>query len=894
MNSRTLAVLLCCAALGLAACGGGGAGAPSADLAEAEAARDAAQAAEAAARTALETARAALENAQKDLADAGDPAARAALGETLTEVSGELEKTVMALAPADDETGARKATREALEATRTAIDSIAEAVKEAVPDAGPTAADAHTALDRAETAAARALGAIETAQGLLAAAPDAESSAALLQARNALLIAQLSLTPALRRELDATDAGAARLTAEASAKDTELRAAQARATEIEGQLQTARARATELEGRLKTATDAAPAIEEQLQTARARVTELEDDLKTERSRAETLAAEAARLTRLRAETLVFGDNVEMPAGNPRGSKIVRTRRLPDAELVFHEGFDASVGSTYGQQIKYTATGGGTYAPETPDPVVYAEDAGTILGAGDPATAHFPGRGMVFRGLTRATRAYNSSGAKVHALDVEGYERHRRLVVQGQRTSDNDAPSVSGAAADGLIRAEADKDVVYRNWDAVPQTSFRRYDDERGFTMRFGGTADGALIFGDLEPFAAKGGVAGDLERDNRTTDDIEISFGEPRIDPYGERGWWWFMEWPIPKMDLVRDDDGNPVTTTEAEGNYKWMSADGSTQQEDGDGNPLYVSLGDPVPGIVGGAYDAYLSNHAGAAAGADGVPGTADDAQRYLKYAAYGLFRFTDYYTVHAWPGRIQTFHYGFDAFDSDADTAAPPVPAAGEESIAATFAGRTAGWILLPQFADATSGNPAFDHCGAAGDERCRLNFVDRMVRLRGDVALTACIGGVGGTCEFGDGDDDDLAANRVAGTIGGFEYSLGAGGGWSNRNSNTLPGASNSIHGTFNVHAAIDPATGLWNGPLRPESTAETDGACTVRPDVNISCRMSDQWEPGRIEGAFYGPLDALEAAGTWQASARYYNDVHAGIVGSFGAACTDCGE
>ena len=924
MNIRLpLVVCACCAALALSACGGsGGGGASRAALDRVAEERAAAERAAEEARAELERARAALADAQGALQEGED---RTRLAAVLTEAGGELEKAAAALAPSDDEPDAWGATRAALTATRTALDKITEAVREAegAGAAAPVAADAHRALDGALEAVAAALTAVAEAQESLDAAPDAEAAAALAQARSALLTAQLSLAPLLRSELDAAEADVARLTVDVSAAETAIRAARARVTELEGQLAAARTRTTALERQLAAAGDRTTELEGQLAAARTRTTELEGQLTAERSKAAALETQRAELQALLdAATLTLGENVEMPAGNPFGSKLVRTLRMPDRELAFHEGFDPRPGAASASRRLYTATGG-TYDPVQPDPIGYSEGAASIIGAGDLATERFPGRGTILRGALRATMA-NADAAYAAATDgvdagdlvraslVGGYAAGERLQIQGRRTGDADAPSVEGAAADGLIRAEEDKDSVWRNWDAVARTSFRYYDDKRGFTMFYGGTNDGAAIFGDTGTLSSKVGTADDLNHNNRHSYDIEISFGDPSPDPYGERGYWWTMDVPSADADLVRDEEGNPIATTEAEGNYKWMTADGTTQQEDGDGNPLYVSLSpDPVPG-PGGAYEAYLSNHAGAAAGADEVPGTEDDAQRWLQYAAYGLFRFTDYATTQVRPGRIQTFHYGFDAFDSDAETPTPPVPAAGADSIAATFAGRTAGWILLPNHADATAGIPRFNHCGAAGNDRCRDNVVDRMVRLRGDVALTACIGG-GGTCAFGDGDGDDVAANGVKGTIGGFEYSPGAGRGWVVRNSNAMPEAGNSIHGTFYVDAEIDPATGLWKGAVSPNeepepqpvesdgrgpfdataSPTDDSGPQSGRHPVGMAA-MSDRWGPGENEGAFYGPADALETAGTWWVPARHDNNIHAGIVGSFGAACTDCAE
>ena len=743
---------------------------------------------------------------------------------------------------------------------------------------------------------------------------------------------------AAQADAKAARADIAQLTAQVAATDAELRTARGRVTELEGQLQAARARATALEAQLKTANDGAAALrtqlaaagsratalEAQLKTANdgaaalrtqlaeanARVTGLEERLATANARVTTLETEKAALetekaaletrnaaleTQLDDETLAFGENIET-LRQPRGAKVAATRRMPDAAIAFHEGFDPRGSSS--AQTGYTATGG-TYTPmEMPRPPGHVEGSPSVLGTDNPATARFPGRGTVFRGGLRATRARADAayagatagvdmGDRILAAHVGGYGRQDRLIIQGRRTDYRFAPSraANSDAEDGLIRATDDNDVTWKNWDAIPQASFRYYDDERGFSMSFGGTDDGALIFGDLEPFAAKGRVEDDLEHDNKITNDIEISFGAPSPDPYGERGYWWLMDTPSPKRDLVRDDDGNPVTTTEAEGNYRWMEADGVTPKTGAGGDNLYVSLADRPIDIRAGVYEAFLSNHAGAAAGPDGTEDTADDVQRYLRYAAYGLFRFTDYNTATPRPGRIHTFHYGFDAFDVDPEgsrTATPSVPPPTEDSIAATFAGKTSGWILMPAYADVTRGVDRLSNCGAAGTTRCDSNHIDRMIRLRGDIALTACIGGGGCAGGFATAD-----ANKIEGAISGMEYSPRIGAGWTDRQTADVAAAHEIIHGTLNLEADIAP-DGSYEGDARPESTPEP------RTDGNGTYPMAEAWDRGGFEGAFYGPRDDLETAGTWWVPGKHYNNDYAGLIGSFGAACTDCGE
>ena len=962
----TLACCACCAALGLAACGGGTGGVPTAEHERVQAALAGAEAERDGARTALQEAQAALAAANALLADADNPEQREKLGATLTETRVEIVEAAARVAalpppPAAAEPEARQAiiaTREAtvraLNATGTALDAMAEAVRRAdAAAAAPVAADAHTALDRAQTAMTTALGAVADARALLAETPDPDASDALLQAQNALLTAQLSLTPVIRAELDESQTGLAAARAALADERAALAAARAEAARLAGvvtartgerdtarrDLAAARAEVTRLEGvvaarqreldartgDLKDRTAERDKARRDLAAARADVTRLEGEVARLEGvvTARTTERDEAR-RRLDALTLVFGEDVEMPEGNPLGSGVERTRRMTGVEIVFHDGgsgdppnppaFNAGAGSSWGQQTKYTATGG-TYTPrEAPGPVGYAGDTPMLFGTETPPQTTLPGRGTVFRGMVRAPRARAnattagntpgvSTGDYILASDQGGYELKDRLVIQGRRV-DTGPSHDSGGAEAGLVRAELDKGRVYKNWDAIPQTSFR-YDPEGGFTMFFGGTDDGgALIFGDLEPFAAKGGNPdpdeGGLDRDDRITDNIEISFGEPKPDPYGDRGYWWLMETPNPKRDLKRDNDGNPVLVgiaageTVPEGHYKWMNADGDTHlTEPVSGNPAYVTLeDDPPAGVVAGTYEAFLSNHAGPSAGADGTLGTADDEQRYLRYAAYGLLNYVDYNTHSVRPGRFQTFHYGFDAFDEDADTPTPAVPPVTDNSIAATFAGKTSGWVLLPVARtgtwDTTRGVERLDNCGSAGTTKCHANFIDQLIRLRGDVSLTACIGG-GGCSGIAAAD-----ANEIEGSISNFEYAPQVGY-WSDRNTSVIHEAWRTLHGKIDLAGTIA-ADGSYKGDVTP-NTAYEPTTQNMDRDPYMSdggARMSDAWGEGEFEGAFYGPQDALETAGTWWVPAREDVPQYAGMAGSFGAACTDCGD
>lgn len=956
MKSRLLLAAICCAALGLGACGGffvvdrpsdGGAPGDGPPQAEPDRLRDRL----AAERAALEAARIALIDADSALLDltAGGAGARTRLSEALDGRSRVVEAAAAALAPADGESGARAASRDALEKTQAALAALAEAVRTAGPAAAsaPQAATAHTALGRAETAVETALSEVRAALALLDEMPSGDDAVgdALEQAQNALVTARLSLVPAIRRELreaqdalaaaerargaaqsarDAALANVERLNRELAVGNAALGAAQTRITELEGRLADALARVAELERQLKAANDDAAALREQLADANDEADRLRGLLDDERDKVEALETERDELQterdRLRQQlddkTLAFGENVEPPRGNPAGSRVERTWRVdlgsadfPDSTLRFHLLFDPKVGRAAADRTRYSIVLTGpnpadasAYAPGWPAVRGHAGNSPTILGTDAPATTEFPGRGTVLRSGLRAIRAHAdatyagatagvSAGDRVDASAVGGYLAKNRLIVQGQRTAVAADPGYNtGGAGSGLVRAGDTATVLYKDWDAKPQASFRYYDDERGFTMRFGGTGagagvpaadSGALVFSDLVAFPPRSGVGSDLDRDNLIARDIEVSFGEPSPDPHGERGYWWQMEVESALLDIERRADGNPVTTTVVQGNHPWRDGDGSAPLTDGEGQPLYVSLTDDPPGGErGGAYEALLFNHVGAGAGTDGEAGTDDDEQRWLKYAAYGLFRYEDYNRADNGSDRLHAFHYGFDAFDANSATATPALPGSTGASIAAVFAGRTSGWILKPYSPDATHGVERLSNCGSAGTSQCPSNYIDRAVRLRGDVALAACIGGTG--CTGIDATDP----NTVAGAIDGLEYSPGPGVGWTDRSSSTVANAESAIHGALNLRGAIR-ADGSYSGTVTPNATPELEA------DGDGMTAMSDRWAAGEFEGAFYGPRSALETAGTWWAPGKPNTedlDDLAGMVGSFGAACT----
>ncbi len=193
--------------------------------------------------------------------------------------------------------------------------------------------------------------------------------------------------------------------------------------------------------------------------------------------------------------------------------------------------------------------------------------------------------------------------------------------------------------------------------------------------------------------------------------DLTIDFGLPSLDPDGESGYYW--------QSKIPSSEGQPKPAV-ADAMHRWA-------------RPKAEHFVDPDRGAgeYRGEYRVWLSNYAG-------VDADADEA-RFLSYAAYGLFAFTDYFTSNVRPARMQGFHFGYDAF-ADADGAKTTDL---DSPVTATFTGRTAAMVMHPH------------------SDRSQVEY---LTRLRGDVALNATIGG----------------SNTISGAISGLETPV-AGGGW-----------------------------------------------------------------------------------------------------------------
>ena len=244
------------------------------------------------------------------------------------------------------------------------------------------------------------------------------------------------------------------------------------------------------------------------------------------------------------------------------------------------------------------------------------------------------------------------------------------------------------------------------------------------------------------------------------------------------------------------------------------------------------------------GRYEMLLSNYAGI--DDQGTASAADDVERRrLSYAAYGLFQFVDHLLAAPRVGRVQIFHYGVDAFSDDDNRGTADL--AGNDTIEGTFRGNTMGWMVMA--ADKTASS-----------------FIRDMYRLRGDVELRACIGGA--NCAFAAGADDDLNAAQVTGAITNLETAY-----------------ANRAHGLYWTRNPLNGPDFRNRTVMLQTGVIADDGTYSGAVDGGSGTRA------GEYEGAFYGPLGALETAGTWWVAAPDWAASWDGLIGSFGAVCAD---
>ena len=455
-------------------------------------------------------------------------------------------------------------------------------------------------------------------------------------------------------------------------------------------------------------------------------------------------------------------------------------------------------------------------------------------------------------------------------------RGDQLGRQPDRSTDNtiNPPVMGSGAGTG----------TWSNYDATYESSIRMRATGDGMTLRMGGAG---TIFYDMERLTALGpgatqnqpggGTCANTDNaacDDPTTSDIEAAFGTPVADPDGTAAWHFRLPVPVnpatphtetrtyaslPNWAKYTDDDL---------GRTLYRVSDAAGPYEDGVGKyrveravagsgdvqagwqllefrrALRIDRGRPADRQ--GVYNAWLSNYAGGA-------GTEGDPHRYLKDAAYGLFNFLDYSTTEVRYGRLQAFHFGYDAF-RDSSMQRPADWGTATNPVTATFEGGTTGWLLQAPHQDAVS----------------------RLVRLRGDVTLTANLN-AGGTNGHG----------TIRGSMRDFEF------------------LNNGVWGTDTNHRILGNAQGtgyaaddirLGNAVMLEAANVTAEGSfggVAYAAHNSSRGRGKDNFVNGTWGGTFYGPreLGALEVAGHWRlpvALPAVNPDPAAGtLIGSFGA-------
>ena len=485
-------------------------------------------------------------------------------------------------------------------------------------------------------------------------------------------------------------------------------------------------------------------------------------------------------------------------------------------------------------------------------------------------------------------------------------------IEGGSTGGVDNPDLGVSTGTGIMPNTPSTHADRARWqrtDARMLSSIRLRRDGSGFTMKMGGPGN---IFGDMTRLTSiapgaysnlvGNGACDDVDAatcNDPAMMDVTAAFDNPAQDPDGDASWHFRMivpanpatpitetrgvntdGIPLPDTSIFTNDLGkrayrvNPsyagVVDLGADGalggagdnadTIGYANLAGEEYTDPADGAKYKVAwLPEAFPAPTGamlleqhrarridsgrpadqqGVYTVKLSNYAGV---------NDDDEHRYLQYAAYGLFNFQDY--SNRWPRflRIQAFHFGYDAF-SDTRGARPMDFSTNVTT--AKFNGKTTGWILR---------NPE----GV---------YTSQLVRLRGDVTLSATLGG-------------GSSNGSIEGSMQNFEY------------------LRNGVWTRFahHVFGHYNPATtdGVTLMPADIGADGSYAGVAKTAEDANR------RFGEGRYGGAFYGPrtLGELETAGYWMLPRHIGDDLSSGschtmrpgvscitfgnIVGSFGA-------
>ena len=763
---------------------------------------DAAEDALAAAQAALADAQAALTRTEPPLAGGSTPqqrqqaldAAREAVDELRTSLEAQPETDARRAATAALESveGALTATQAALTAVESTLALAAAQADLAGVDAAAVDAEALRALESMETKVNEALAAVAAARTALEADPDPDVSAVLAQAQVTLGTAQASLVPVLRRELAMLPP---LVLTQAQAAWTQARAGTAAAREDVVAKQKALAAATTKDQREAAAGELDTAANEFLMARQEERTAAAAYLREARAALEAATTDEQR--RLATDAVAKAEAAEYAVRAWPATRIAAAaaaeRFGPPPSNIGDSEFNVRVtGTPRKMEDETTANPAAAIKSEA---VPYAAGKTVISPAATGDGDEFPLRALTLRGDVR--QSYEGI-AEDSVADPDNPPK--TAVVQS-------STSIDGTLVDGsMIEA------FHAHYQRRVEGSMQLTAD--GMVMKTGGLG---TVFGDFKRNLDRSTSSG-MDGQGGNTDDCSGSSYDQEDCPDFNR-------------DNLTLSFGEPFADPDDEPNYYWASRLGlranqpQPDSEGSDGRRLAAR------GAIGG-YQVWLSNHAGR--------DDDDDEHRYLSYAAYGLFVFTDYIDEYVRPGRLQALHFGYDAFRDQAGMMTNNE----SPSIAATFKGRTMGMILHPRTT-------------SVGSER--EPHVGSFTRLRGDVTLHACIGSGGCT-----GGDIPSGSNRIKGSI------------------TNLQAHQNGIWGEYRTAQASLESVTLMEDDIEPEGHYSGEARAPDHPR---------EWNSGEYKGAFYGPKDAMETAGWWrlEPDTAAQND-HVGAFGSFGACRT----
>ena len=326
--------------------------------------------------------------------------------------------------------------------------------------------------------------------------------------------------------------------------------------------------------------------------------------------------------------------------------------------------------------------------------------------------------------------------------------------------------------------------------------------------------------------------------------------------PNGQNAWDLTITFDEPRSLPVQCGEESCRTSWQGNGDYYWrgiVRADDSQLESSGANyeSDAFKQPKEPVDQRDLGTYEVWLSNHAHLDKRVEPTdpndpPHTIDDVNRYLNYAAYGLFIYTAdpetfRATTNGHENRVQSLSFGYQAFASEDGKRTRDI----SKAIDGTFVGQTLATIITGT--------------QSAGTQKATL--------LRGKASLTVTI------------PKDSDTAGKVSGTLSGFEEWAGTY--WKEYKPNTAGDFSIRLDsGTAGTGADIS-ASGSYNGVATATNAATGLGGDEAADGV------------GKFKGNFYGPRTGtdLETAGSWnvgpQAGGQADSDATSIIVGSFGA-------